>query len=78
MNKNEYYIADLIGMHVENEDASFQGILQDVIETGANDVYVIQTEQGSEVLIPAIKDCILSVDTTSREMKVHLLDGLLD
>lgn len=78
LKKDEYYIADLIGMHVKNEDGTFQGILQDVIETGANDVYVIQTEQGSEVLIPAIKDCILSVDTTGREMKVHLLDGLLD
>jgi 16S rRNA processing protein RimM len=78
LGKDEYFIADLIGMNVENEDASFQGILKDVIETGANDVYAIECGDGREVLIPAIRDCILSVDLENRRMKVHLLDGLLD
>lgn len=78
LKKDEYFIADLIGVFVENEDGSFKGILKDVIETGANDVYVVQCEDGKEVLIPAIKDCILSVDLDNNMMKVHLLDGLLD
>lgn len=78
LKKDEYFIADLIGMKVENEDGSFSGILKDVIETGANDVYTVSCEDGREVLIPAIKDCILSVDLESGRMKVHLLDGLLD
>lgn len=78
LKKDEYFIADLIGMKVENEDGSFSGILKDVIETGANDVYTILCENGKEVLIPAIKDCILTVDIDRNEMKVHLLDGLLD
>lgn len=78
LKKDEYFIADLIGMKVENEDGSFSGILKDVIETGANDVYTILCENGKEVMIPAIRDCILSVDIDSNEMKVHLLDGLLD
>lgn len=78
LKKDEYFIADLIGMKVENEDGSFSGILKDVIETGANDVYAVSYEDGREVLIPAIKDCILSVDLESCRMKVHLLDGLLD
>jgi len=78
LNKDEYFIADLIGMKVENEDGSFQGVLKDVIETGANDVYTVLCEDGKEVLIPAIKECILEVDLDSNEMKVHLLDGLLD
>lgn len=78
LNKDEYFIADLIGMKVENEDGSFQGVLKDVIETGANDVYTVLCEDGKEVLIPAIKECILEVDLGSNEMKVHLLDGLLD
>lgn len=77
LKKDEYFIADLIGMKVENEDASFCGILMDVITTGANDVYVVDCG-GREVLIPAIKDCILSVDLNKNEMKVHLLEGLLD
>lgn len=78
LKKDEYFIADLIGIRAENEDASFQGVLKDVIETGANDVYVIETDQGKEVLIPAIKECILSIDISAGEMKVHLLEGLLD
>lgn len=78
LKKDEYFIADLIGLQVENEDGSFKGILKDVIETGANDVYTVSCEDGREVLIPAIKDCILSVDLENGSMKVHLLDGLLD
>lgn len=77
LEKDEYFIADLIGMKVENEDASFNGILKDVIATGANDVYVVDYG-GREVLIPAIKDCILAVDFNKNEIKVHLLEGLLD
>ena len=56
LKKDEYFIADLIGMQVENEDESFTGILTDVIETGANDVYVIKTGEEKEVLLPAIRD----------------------
>ena len=78
LKKDEYFIADLIGMKVENEDGTFSGILKDVIETGANDVYTVLCGDGREVLIPAIKDCILSVDLENNEMKVHLLEGLLD
>ena len=78
LKKDEYFIADLIGMQVENEDGSFTGILTGVIETGANDVYVIKTGEEKEVLIPAIRDCILDVNINENKMKVHLLDGLLD
>ncbi len=78
LKKDEYFIADLIGMRVENEDGSFSGILKDVIGTGANDVYTVLCEDGKEVLIPAIRDCILSIDLEDNRMKVHLLEGLLD
>ena len=78
LKKDEYFIADVIGMHVINEDGTFTGTLKDVIETGANDVYVVLCEDGREVLIPAIKDCILSVSIDENIMKVHLLDGLLE
>ena len=78
LKKDEYFIADLIDMQVINEDGSFRGTLKDVIETGANDVYVVLCEDGREVLIPAIKDCILSVSIDENIMKVHLLDGLLE
>ena len=59
LKKNEYYIADLIGMEVFLEDGTLFGELKDVMETGANDVYVIYTTEKKEVLVPAIKDLSL-------------------
>ena len=59
-------------------DGEYFGNLKDVMETGANEVYVIESEKHGEVLLPAIHDCILSVDTEERKMEVRLLDGLLD
>ncbi|MGN1159218.1 MAG: ribosome maturation factor RimM [Lachnospiraceae bacterium] len=78
LKKNEYYIADLIGMTVLTDEGNELGIIEDVLQTGANDVYVVKQTSGKEVLLPAIKDCILSVDVEAKMMKVHVLDGLLD
>lgn len=78
LRRNEYFIADLIDIEVYDENENHLGTLFNVIETGANDVYEVRMENGKEVLIPAIKQCILSVDIEDRKMVVHLLDGLLD
>lgn len=77
LGEDEYYIADLLGMVVVLEDGTEFGILKDVIETGANDVYVVTTKEGKEVLLPAIKECILNVDIQENQMTVHLMKGLL-
>ena len=77
LKKNEYFIADLIGLKVYTEDDAFLGTLDDVIQTGANDVYQVVTEEGKEILIPAIRQCILEVDVEDGRMKVHLLEGLV-
>lgn len=77
LKKDEYFIADLIGMKVVTEDGTILGCLKDVLETGANDVYVVQTEEKKEILLPAIKECILKVDMDAAVMTVHLMDGLL-
>ena len=77
LEEGEYYIADLIGMQVETEDGKPFGVLKDVMETGANDVYVIDSHAHEEVLIPAIKECILDVDVESQKMTIHLMDGLV-
>lgn len=74
---DEYYIADLIGMEVFTEDGAFFGHLRDVMETGANDVYIIDSDEHGEVLIPAIQDCILHVDPEARQMTIHLMKGLI-
>lgn len=77
LKKNEYFIADLIGMQVFTEDGGLLGELTDVLQTGANDVYEVSMEDGRKVLIPAIRQCILDVDTAGEKMTVHLLEGLL-
>lgn len=78
LKKGEYYIADLIGLSVETEDGETLGALSDVLRTGANDVYQVTTAEGKDILIPAIKECILKVDIEASKMQVHLLPGLLD
>ena len=77
LGKDEYFIADLIGIDVFDEEGRRLGVLKDVIETGANDVYSIELENSQELLLPAIKQCILDVDIDNKKMKVHVLDGLL-
>ena len=77
LKKNEYFIADLIGMQVFTEDGNLLGKLTDVLQTGANDVYEVSMEDGKTVLIPPIRQCILDVDTAGEKMTVHLLEGLL-
>lgn len=76
LEEDEYYIADLIGMDVITDEGE-EGKLVDVIETGANEVYVVEFDKYGEVLIPAIHDCILDVDIETMSMKVHLLEGLV-
>ena len=77
LKEDEYFIADMIGIQVETEDREVFGTLKDVMETGANDVYVIDTEEHGAVLVPAIKECILDVDVEKRKMTIHLMDGLI-
>lgn len=78
LEEDEYFIADLIGICIVSDDESLRGKLRDVIETGANDVYVIDLEDGRELLLPAIKECVLQIDLDKNVMKIHVLDGLLD
>ena len=77
LGEDEYYIADLQGLEVVLEDGTEFGTLRDVMETGANDVYIIDSNEHGEVLLPAIKECILDVDLEKNTMTVHLMKGLL-
>ncbi len=78
LGKDEYFVADLLGMHVTSDDGNLSGKIMEVLPTGANDVYQIALEDGRELLLPAIKECVLSVDVEAGEMKIHVLDGLLE
>ena len=77
LSRDEYFIADLIGLTVQNEEGSEIGVLKDVMETGANDVYVIELHDGRELLLPAIRQCVLQVDVKAGFIRIHILEGLL-
>ena len=76
---DEYYTRDLIGLAVyeRGDKESYVGEIDDVLQTGANDVYSVKTADGRTILLPAIKECILDVDIAGKKMTVKLMDGLL-
>ncbi len=79
LNEGEYYIADLIDMVVVDEDGKELGVMYDVLQTGANDVFVVKLhDTDKELLLPNIPDCVLNVDLDERKITVHVMDGLMD
>ena len=66
-------------MQVEDEDGKELGVLYDVLQTGANDVFVVKMKDTEkELLLPNIPDCVLNVDLELRKVTVHIMDGLMD
>lgn len=78
LEEDEYFIADLIGMDVISDEGEQLGTISDVLQTGANDVYVISSKGKKDLLLPAIHECVLDVNVEERTMKVHLMPGLRD
>lgn len=78
LKKDEYFICDLIGLEVYTIENEFIGTIKDVITTGSNDVYVIQTEEGKEILIPAIKQVVKEVSIENKKMLVEMMEGLME
>ena len=76
LDEDEYFVADLIGLDVVTDEDKEFGVVKDVLHTGANDVYVIE-HQGKEVLVPAIKECILDITIADNLMRIHLMKGLI-
>jgi len=76
LEEDEYFIADLIGLKVVSDEGEDLGIIDDVLQTGANDVYIIKKDNVDDLLVPAIHECIKNVDIEGGTMQVHLLAGL--
>jgi 16S rRNA processing protein RimM len=74
---HEYYYWQIIGLEVYSENDERLGVIDRIIETGANDVYVVTREAGDQILIPAIEEVVLEVDLDTGRMLVHLLPGLV-
>ena len=78
LEENEFFITDLIDCKVLTDEGEELGHLTDVMTTGANDVYIVETKEGKEILLPYIEDCIKSIDIENKTIIAHILPGLLD
>lgn len=77
LEENTYYVVDILGCKVYTEEQKELGEIIDVFPTGSNDVYVVKDEIGKQILLPAIKDVIKSIDIQNKTIIVNLLEGLL-
>ncbi len=76
--KDTYFIADLIGLPVYTDEDVLLGKVDDIYNTGSSDIYVIKDELGKQILLPAIKDVIKTIDLDNEKIIVHIIKGLLD
>ncbi len=77
LEKDSYFIVDIIGSEVYTEENELLGKVTDVFSTGSNDVYTVKNSVGKEILLPAIQDVIKNVDTKNKKIVVHLMEGLI-
>ena len=75
--EGEYYHHQLLGLNVVTDEGRELGKIADIVETGANDVYVVRDADGNDVLLPAIPPVVLDINLADRQMRVHLLAGLI-
>lgn len=79
LEEGEYFIADLLNLDVYDDTGERLGFLEDVLQTGANDVYIVKNEETKkEILLPAIDECILDINIDEGRITVHLMEGLVD
>lgn len=76
LEKGAHFIVDLIGLEVYTEEGKFLGKLKEVLQPGANDVYVVKNEKNEQILIPVIPDVIKNIDIENKKIIVKLLNGL--
>lgn len=77
LDEGTYYIVDLLGLDVYTDEDELLGKLEDIYNTGSNDIYVVKNELGKQILLPAIKDVIKEINIENRKIIVHIINGLL-
>lgn len=77
LDENSYYIVDLLGLEVYQDNGKLLGILEDIYNTGSNDIYVVKNEEGKQLLLPAISEVIKDIDLNAKKITVHLIKGLV-
>lgn len=74
---DRYYIVDLIGLDVYTDKDILLGHVDDIYNTGSNDIYVVKDDLGKQILLPAIADVIKQIDIKNKKIIVHLIKGLI-
>ena len=77
LEEGEYFIADLLESEVYTDEGEKLGILEDIFNTGSNDIYVVKNELGKSILLPRIKDVFKEIDVENKKIIVHLIEGLI-
>ena len=77
LEEGEYFIADLLESEVFTDEGEKLGILEDIFNTGSNDIYVVKNELGKSILLPRIKDVFKEIDVENKKIIVHLIEGLI-
>ena len=77
LEEGEYFIADLLESEVYTDEGKKLGILEDIFNTGSNDIYVVKNELGKSILLPRIKDVFKEIDVENKKIIVHLIEGLI-
>ena len=77
LEEGEYFIADLLESEVYTDEGEKLGILEDIFNTGSNDIYVVKNELGKSILLPRIKEVFKEIDVENKKIIVHLIEGLI-
>ena len=77
LEEGEYFIADLLESEVYTDEGEKLGIVEDIFNTGSNDIYVVKNELGKSILLPRIKDVFKEIDVENKKIIVHLIEGLI-
>ena len=77
LEEGRYYIVDMLGLEVYSDEQVLLGTLEDIFNTGSNDIYVVKNKEGKQILLPAIQDVIKQIDMENKKIIVHLLPGLI-
>ena len=77
LEEGTYYIVDMIGLDVYTDENELLGKLEDIFNTGSNDIYVVKNELGKQILLPAIDEVLKEIDMDNKKVVVHLIPGLI-
>jgi len=77
LSKDTYFIFEIIGLEVYDENNIFLGKVENVISTGSNDVYVVKRKDKEELFIPAIHDVVKNIDLEKKRITINMVDGLI-